>query len=718
MCGFTSLLPGLERRPFQVRSLRSNGANPTQASPPSPPLPRVAMSVASRSQRTGEDGGSGGGGRLMMVRPRGPRRDKRRHVVASSSSSHNNATSLDLRNPYQVIAVAVRFDESLNDEDALRVPLETGGIYNRRLFARAVAHLEERRPSASATQRPFFAAAGTTSGREQPPWGVVGAATADGEAEFPSATATTTPSSPARSGDQGRRGVIAATTTFALTPIILSGLLANLESTDEGQHDGPPSHPPSATATGGAAAAAASSLSPTSTDLVAYCTQMRRAALARVRLRRERQRVQRVVTPVLLVGTLAVLYLYTASNFQRALVEYGFVDSCEQADLRRTGYGPACRMAEAHAWEHLNRPLQFAVGDGACTVHSCPMADGPDDDYHAGAGVPRYAIHTRLGSSSVPLEDVQGRGRRRRKKRTTQRGVHSGGRLPGDSSALPVQWLGDTTVNRLVRDVLVESQQRTTSSGRGGHGGEGFKLLDVGSGLSGTLFSLMRTDVPPQGWSYHGISLSRPEVHRARQLVEIHQVAAVAEVAEVAIEQGSFDDPLPLGVYDFAVALESLAYSRNLTRTLLNLAGSLKPDGVLVVVDDVVSPWAGDDDGVQRMADMTAKASLVTHEAWLSSFRSAGLQLHRPPRDLTLEFDLLDEAGTAPAAPSFPSWSDLAYGMSQKWSPHRSNESSVSVRAVHLVQDLVQNARGRSMRQAAFRRSDLALYMYVVVRKP
>ena len=142
----------------------------------------------------------------------------------------------------------------------------------------------------------------------------------------------------------------------------------------------------------------------------------------------------------------------------------------------------------------------------------------------------------------------------------------------------------------------------------------------------------------------------------------------------------------------------------------MNLVKSLKPKGLMVIVDDVVAPWA-DINNVQRMIHLTAKNSLVTHETWLLSFESAGLQLQHPPRELTLEFDMLTSIPTPAVARVF----ELADKMFQWWSFPRTNDPSASlVRGVHLIQDLIQHARGRSLRQSAFHRYDLGYYMFVV----
>jgi hypothetical protein len=184
------------------------------------------------------------------------RRDKRRHVTPNS---------IDLRDPYSVIALAIRFDESMGEESLLLVPLETGHIYNQKLFAKALVNLQKQTM--------------------------------------------------------------------------------------------PPRHGASST-----------------TELVACCRSMRRAALARVRVRKQRQRIQRTITPVILVAGVVFLVFWSTSNVKALLIDFGFVDSCSTM---------ACRLAEAQLWEHINPPQILRD----CTMEACPLMEGQEE-------YPIYAMHT------------------------------------------------------------------------------------------------------------------------------------------------------------------------------------------------------------------------------------------------------------------------------------------------------------------------------------
>jgi hypothetical protein len=61
----------------------------------------------------------------------GKRRRNKRQLVAVSSSNTNNGccqpslTTVSLKDPFQIVSLAVRFDESMNDEDIMKIPLES-----------------------------------------------------------------------------------------------------------------------------------------------------------------------------------------------------------------------------------------------------------------------------------------------------------------------------------------------------------------------------------------------------------------------------------------------------------------------------------------------------------------------------------------------------------------------------------------------------------------
>ena len=180
--------------------------------------------------------------------------------------------------------------------------------------------------------------------------------------------------------------------------------------------------------------------------------------------------------------------------------------------------------------------------------------------------------------------------------------------------------LGTDGVNSWVRDVLLWEHER-----HGGSRGD-FSVLDVGCGLGGTLYSIAAKGLglnevvsareeAVQGsgggfWGsgragkarvkYQGITLSSAEVIMARKEATKRNL----NFPRVKFDQMSFDDPAlkKLEQFSFAVAIESLSKSANLTATLINLRESMAPGGVMVVVDFVaLQPEHNDLDGIDML---------------------------------------------------------------------------------------------------------------------
>ncbi|KAL3924922.1 MAG: hypothetical protein SGILL_000743 [Bacillariaceae sp.] len=336
----------------------------------------------------------------------------------------------------------------------------------------------------------------------------------------------------------------------------------------------------------------------------------------------------------------------------------------------------------------------------------------------------------------IPLDAVVGHHRhhrRRNERRQSQTPKHKQHKSTQFSEAeqdfeqvIPqVQWLGESVIHRLVREALVTAVVNDTSGIGARHNSDHFALFDVGSGLSGLLFSLLTPlkEFPLRRWTYHGIAISQPEVRRARQVLQMHRIEAagttttsIPSLKTATVQQASFDDPLPPKSYNAIVAVESLSYSQNLTRTLENLAATLKPKGTMVVVDDVVAAWFSQQGGdkLELLKNKTAKTSLVTHQEWLDSFATAGLVLQRAPRDLTLEFDwsspLLEFSDR-----SYETLHGLFRKIATTWDDKES--SGPGAGGIQLLSDLVQHSIGNSLRQDAHRKGGLSLMMYTCTKK-
>ena len=838
------------------------------------------------------------------------RRSKRRQATAlSSSSSSPTGTSLPgsntptgttsssdnndiIRNkladdvvtdPLKVISIAVRYDESMalaqtHDERILTRPLETGRIYDHRLFTAALFLLDTVTtvnpssvarsgsmvlPSSSTmalkktrkdkrTKRnpiPFTSKDEFRSVEDSSTMSTFSATTQDAapvnESDArPTRSQTTSLSSLSTRidfcfNDTDSDFTISTTETgiidsTPLTPIILSGLLANLQQQQQQQiqlqHTGGDNEeeeeehrrpalidentdryvqdhqkerrevtsmqPPPPTTT--------PSRIPNSTELVSYTMQLRRAAIQRVRLSKQRKRINRIVTPILTITAVVFLYFYTMSSLRSVIEAYGFgTDMCERGVEHHQlhsevwngstigteqPYDLACRLAAASVWEHLHgtshyhlggsgsmsggrqekyskhyvgglsppysaatsqqlqqQILQVATGDiskdSSCNLDGCFEIPSP---------IPLYAMHTQLYDVTIPL-DVVMKGKLHRVSSSGSISQSSfDGKKINSAMRLPIQWLGETTVNRIVRESLVSATANWTT-------GTAMKLLDIGSGLSGTLFSLLTTDFPyvkydkhykqyDFDFSYVGIAISGPEVTRARELLKAHGITSTIEstVGEggtsspaprinATVLQASFDDILPDKSFTSMVAIESLSYSENLNRTLHNLANSLTKSsssqssspsrssdgGVLIIVDDVVQPWA-DTKRIRHVANATAKYSLKTYVEWRQLLVSAGFNI-RSVRDLSLEYDAPDLFSASDTSSQFSksigrttpkhrikrTWYELASDWLGRWS--KNSRGSV----IGILRDLLENANMHHERDVSYKTSDLGYYLFV-----
>ncbi len=719
--------------------------------------------------------------------------------------------------------MAVGHDENKpNALEILQVPLETGKLYhNEKLFFLALSHLrKESRSFRLGWSIPFFSNKRSRS-----------------KDLFVNEQDMTTRASVNEKEEKSKKKIDTErnqkwSRISALTPIILSGLLASLDNIKLSGDSG--SLNPEAVE---------SAITSTSTELVNYAVGMRRAALTRVRVKIKRERTQRVIKPVFAIVACVGLYSYAWSSLQRLLVGFYGVTNIvisppesdngspveQKVDLLRlmtspcrarantdhyghlSNYAKACRITEAMTFELLTSPhnshhTKLFARRAYDEIEGNPSLDNNesltklledlmqyDDDYVDDTELPLYAMHTTLGdneSSMIPLDDVI-HGRRipkdavqrqrwKRKRRRQQKYDQQEERTNEISVAstyarlsAAVQFWGDTTVNHLVREAIVQAHSvALLPSKTSDFSSNKLKLLDVGSGMSGTLFSLCTPEFPFKDWSYHGISVSQPEVRRANQLVDtvVRPIITSSQTApfstgdnkdsiahnqdsgpstkfplsNITIQRASFDDPLPLKEYTTMIAIESLAFSHNITNTLMNLARSLKPKGTLIVVEDVVAPWASakgaDKDKNNYIAEMTkasGKHSLLTHEEWLDSFAAAGLAVSRV-RDLMLEFDALSmdsaSTSTASAVTGLPfiglligekPWFAIGHSLLKSlvgWvgRQHRDDnddDGDLSNRALYLMEDMIVNERGNAYRRAAHNRADLGYYMYICTKR-
>jgi cyclopropane fatty-acyl-phospholipid synthase-like methyltransferase len=103
------------------------------------------------------------------------------------------------------------------------------------------------------------------------------------------------------------------------------------------------------------------------------------------------------------------------------------------------------------------------------------------------------------------------------------------------------------------------------------------RVLDAGCGFGGTIFHWHSR----MGGSYDGLTLSRVQLRVARREARRRGIDA-----DCRFHLQSYDAPIA-GTFDAVVAIESLIHSRDLNTTILNLAKSLRPGGLMVLLDDM-----------------------------------------------------------------------------------------------------------------------------------
>ena len=118
-------------------------------------------------------------------------------------------------------------------------------------------------------------------------------------------------------------------------------------------------------------------------------------------------------------------------------------------------------------------------------------------------------------------------------------------------------------------------------------------ILDAGCGVGYGSFRLAEQ----LGCPVRGISVSRSELQGAE-----HLAGRFDPAGRVSFEWQSFDN-ISACSYDAIVAVESLKHSFDLSRSLASLAGALRPDGMLIIVDDFFQGDAASPDGMRLSRD-------------------------------------------------------------------------------------------------------------------
>jgi SAM-dependent methyltransferase len=145
------------------------------------------------------------------------------------------------------------------------------------------------------------------------------------------------------------------------------------------------------------------------------------------------------------------------------------------------------------------------------------------------------------------------------------------------------------------------------------------RVLDAGCGYGASMLDM----APGLGGDWLGISLSEVQVRRGME-----EVAARGLAGQVRLAVASYDAPLT-GEFDWIFGIESLIHSPDPVATIHNLARSLAPGGVLMVVDDMPE----EDLSPQQSADVALfkrcwRCPVAPSRAgWLRAFAAAGLVL-------------------------------------------------------------------------------------------
>jgi SAM-dependent methyltransferase len=537
--------------------------------------------------------------------------------------------SIDLRDPYWVITLAIRYDESLagDDDEIFNVPLESGPIYNQKAFAKALQELQEK----------------TAVPRKNGPR-----------------------KHDASTGDEQR--------IQAITPVILSGLVAAIQDRTETENG------------------------PSAVDLVAYCRRMRRAASTRHQQRKQRRRIQRIVAPFVLSGILVSVVFWSTMSVRNALMDYKILGSEKASSCQANR---ACRMASTGVWKYADPSNRLVIPD--CSLDECKVIEGKLE-------YPYHTMHTLLKDDIVSLSELEKPSKPRRIT-WPKRGSSSHLKYP------PLRWLGETIVNRLIRETIQEHHSSTTT----------LSILDCGCGVGGLLYALLDAQHPlAHSLHYHGIALSAPEIYQARQLQAMHKLDTL-DVAkringDISFQQQDFDFPLAAHRYSVVVAVESLSFSPNLSHTLENLVKSVTKDGLIIIVDDLLCSWVSDERAAE-LRESLGKPSLNTYEEWdriIGSFSRIELT---QVTDLSLQYDMseiLVDHGVEAQIMSF--WVGLRYRIAKQvaehWNYWFSNYfalSNAAFQIMELARNIAEINFSIHARKQGYQRAELT-YCFMILK--
>ena len=188
----------------------------------------------------------------------------------------------------------------------------------------------------------------------------------------------------------------------------------------------------------------------------------------------------------------------------------------------------------------------------------------------------------------------------------------------------------------------------------------GMSLIDVGCGFGAGIARFARV----AGVTGIGITDSPIQAELGGRFLD---------QSEISLEVASFDEPLQ-GLFDAAIAVESLVHARSLERTIENIAMVLRPRGVVGIVDDY---WATTSSPSSVLRTGWGISELRTVERLISTLELFGF-VAEEPIDLTSEVIQLPPAAVRLGQPlvramhaCVPSWRVLARFYAAQLELHR-----------------------------------------------
>ena len=168
---------------------------------------------------------------------------------------------------------------------------------------------------------------------------------------------------------------------------------------------------------------------------------------------------------------------------------------------------------------------------------------------------------------------------------------------------------------------------------------EDFRALDAGCGYGATMLDL----VSRLGGDWTGLTLSAEQQGRGMAAIR-----AAGLDQRVRIEIASYDAPI-VGSFDLIYGIESLIHSADPAATLRNLAGALRPGGVLIVVDDMPADTMPPE-AAERLAGFKRfwRCPVApTPAGWRTALAAAGLEV-LAERNLSPLLQVRSAAAVAP----------------------------------------------------------------------